>query len=246
MTTLNTQNTGDLITAGMYNLIIEAINNTMSNTAGGVALHTSGSTPKEIGHYAGDVKISVSAGNEGNAWLVLDGKTIGNASSGATSRANADMLGAFTVLWDNFANAQLAIQDSGGGASTRGASALADFNANKRMPLPDLRGRTVAGLDNMGGTSLNLVTDANADLNGGKMGAQTHPLTSAENGTHSHNAPSPFLNFVMGQTPGQGIAGVAGGTTLNYPTTTATSGSGTAHNNMQPTIFLYFKMNTGN
>lgn len=112
-------------------------------------------------------------------WIFTDGKTIGNASSGATGRANADTINLFTLLWDSTTNIEFPIQDSTGGASTRGASAAADFAANKRFPLPDVRGRTVIGLDNLGGTSANRITDAAADLVGGVLGTETHTQTGS-------------------------------------------------------------------
>src|SRR6478609_1928125 len=62
-------------------------------------------------------------------WLIEDGKTIGNAASGATGRANADTVDLFTHLWTQFTNTELPIQTSAGAASTRGGSAAADFAA---------------------------------------------------------------------------------------------------------------------
>jgi hypothetical protein len=41
--------------------------------------------------------------------------------------------------------------------------------------IPDLRGRTIAGLDNMGGSSANRVTSVDADSIGGVYGSETHP-----------------------------------------------------------------------
>ena len=77
-------------------------------------------------------------------WLAANGSTIGSASSNATN-ASADYAALFAVLWDNWSNTNLPILDSAGAASTRGASASADFAANKRLPLPDLRGIFVRG-----------------------------------------------------------------------------------------------------
>ncbi|BAQ16914.1 hypothetical protein [Methyloceanibacter caenitepidi] len=71
--------------------------------------------------------------------LACDGLTIGSASSGATSRANADTWALFEKLWAvGNANGTLAIYTSAGAASTFGASAAADFAANKRLALPDV------------------------------------------------------------------------------------------------------------
>lgn len=104
--------------------------------------------------YAGDFKNSAQIADHGR-WLLSDNRTIGDSTSGATARANADTLALFTVLWDGSANADLAIQDLTGAASTRGASAAADFAAHKRMPLPDFRGMVFKGTPNGGGTTTN-------------------------------------------------------------------------------------------
>jgi hypothetical protein len=79
-----------------------------------------------------------------------NGRTIGSATSGATERANADTSALFSFLWG--ADANLAV--SGG----RGASASADFAANKTIALPDCRGRTMAGLVDMGNSAASWLT----------------------------------------------------------------------------------------
>lgn len=64
--------------------------------------------------------------------LLVDGKFIGSAASGANARANADTLSLYTKLW---AFTAIPIYTSGGVVTTRGASASADFAANKKLPL---------------------------------------------------------------------------------------------------------------
>ncbi len=81
-------------------------------------------------------------------WVEENGGTIGSAASGATTRANADTAALFAHLWNNYSNSVLIIQDSSGSNTTRGASAVADFAANKRMPLFDMRGEFARGWDN--------------------------------------------------------------------------------------------------
>jgi len=193
-------------------------------------------------------------------WVLGAGGTIGNASSGGTARANADTQDLF-VGWHKATasqNALYPIQDSAGSASTRttggtaGVNALADFNANKRLPLPNLSGRVFAGLDNMSGSSLNLVTNAAADILGGTVGAEKHALVAAENGPHIHgtephthgvhtqlgsaNVVSATVNMLVPVGGGPSTSGV---TLDNASPNTTSSGSGTAHNNMQPTFFGY-------
>lgn len=89
------------------------------------------------GYQTGDFKLamrtSIPAG-----WIEPNG-SIGNASSNATNRANADTEDLFTLWWTEFTGWQL--QDSSGSNVARGASAAADFAAGKRMPVPDVRDR---------------------------------------------------------------------------------------------------------
>jgi hypothetical protein len=79
-----------------------------------------------------------------------NGGTIGSAASGATTRANADTAELYAVLWALDATAA-PIYTSAGSASTRGASAAADFAANKRLGMPDLRGTFLRGVDDSRG-----------------------------------------------------------------------------------------------
>ncbi len=80
-----------------------------------------------------------------SGWVLAAGGTIGSAGSSATVRANADTIDLYTNLWNSVANTELPIQDSGGTPTTRGASAAADFAANKRLPLPNFTGLVPRG-----------------------------------------------------------------------------------------------------
>lgn len=82
-----------------------------------------------------------------SGYVFANNLTIGNAASLATGRANADTVALFTLLWNSFADAQAVV--SGG----RGASAAADYAANKTIATPDLRGRVVGGMDDNGGAA---------------------------------------------------------------------------------------------
>jgi microcystin-dependent protein len=105
--------------------------------------------------------------------------------------------------------------------------------------LPDLRGRVVAGKDDMGGTSANRLTGlsggVNGDVLGAAGGAEIHTLTTAEMPSHTHTI-TYGVNDVNG----------GGGTDPSYlestgrtETTNATGGGG-AHNNVQPTFILNY------
>ena len=160
-------------------------------------------------------------------WVLGAGKTIGSVASSGTERANADTEDLFTLLWTNFTNTELVIQDSAGSQTTRGISAAADFAANKRMPTPDLRGRTAVGLDNMGGSSANRITATEADTIGKATGTETHTLVEAEMPAHVHTGAGGTA-LVSNQGPGPTVASTMA---------TASTGGGGAHANVQPTFF---------
>ncbi|MCZ4089321.1 hypothetical protein [Sinorhizobium psoraleae] len=120
-----------------------------------------------------------------SGWIKANGGTIGNASSGATTRANADTEELFTLFWGQFNNTLLPIQDSAGAASTRGASAAADFAANKRLPIFDLRTRYIRGADDGLGFDATITVGA-TQADGIKK--HKHPGTT-EPDTHSHTVP---------------------------------------------------------
>lgn len=105
-----------------------------------------------------------------------NGRTIGNAASGASERANADTVLLFTFLYEQDTN--LAV--SGG----RGANAAADYAANKTIALPDWRGRALAFLDDMGNSPAGRLTSTyfgtSAIALGAAGGAESQTLTRAQ------------------------------------------------------------------
>jgi microcystin-dependent protein len=149
----------------------------------------------------------------------------------------------FIFLWTNFTNTELVIQTSAGSPTTRGASALADFNANKRMPMPDLRGRIVAGMDNPGSGAANRITNAQADINGGVMGTENHTLTTTEMPSHNH---ANSIGFMIKVASGGSHAITGGGSEVFIASATNNAGSGGSHNNTQPTFFANYFIYTGN
>lgn len=184
-------------------------------------------------------------------WLLCAGGTIGSASSGATARANADTQTLYELLWNGFANTELPIQTSTGVASTRGASATADFTANKRLQLPDLRGRVPVGKDDMGGTAASRITTAGSGVDGATLGAsggaETHTLTTAQMPAHQHLTVGNTSATLSSSTAILETASY--GNNSSYDLTgssswskgaTSSVGSGSAHNNTQPSIILNY------
>ena len=115
--------------------------------------------------------------------------------------------------------------------------------------LPDLRGRTIAGQDDMGGSSADRLTNqtggVNGDTLGGTGGSETHTLTVAQLAAHTHGAGSYTTNI-----KGSGVGGGAraqsnnAGTDIAVTGTSGSTGSGSAHNNVQPTIILNYIIKT--
>lgn len=117
-------------------------------------------------------------------WVRANGRTIGSASSGAVERANADTESLYTILWNSYSDSVCPV--TGG----RGASASADFAANKPIGLPDLRGRSFFGLDGMGNTAASRLGSVitSSTTNGASGGAETVTLAEANLPAHTHAA----------------------------------------------------------
>jgi len=84
--------------------------------------------------------------------------------------------------------------------------------------LPDLRGRVPIGAGTGSGLS--------ARTRGQQIGTETHPLTEAELPAHTHTVPAVSLGAASG--------GVTVPGSLTQAGATDSTGSGAAHNNMQP------------
>ena len=99
--------------------------------------------------------------------------------------------------------------------------------------LPDLRGRTVVGMDDMGRGAANVITDTRARWLGGRLGEEKHQLTTGEMPSHSHAY-------------GQAYAGGAydGHSSPLYNSTrsasTSAAGGDQPHNNIQPSMTMYW------
>ncbi len=155
-------------------------------------------------------------------WVRMDG-SIGNASSGATQRANADTAALFAVLWDNVAQANATVQDSAGSTVSRGASAAADFAANRRIVIPDMRGEFSRGLDNGRGID-------GSRANGS---AQSHALQE-----HSHTVDS-YVSGAAGAN-GRPQEGTTGSSDSFQTLTSGSTGTFTAETRPRNVAWTYF------
>ena len=107
--------------------------------------------------------------------------------------------------------------------------------------IPDLRGRVIAGQDDMGGASANRLTGltggVDGDVLGGSGGTETHTLSTAEMPSHTHS-----YNRTTNVTAG-GSTAIEDGPVTGTATSSATGGGG-AHNNVQPTFILNYIIKT--
>ena len=211
----------------------------------------------------GDVGIFVSLG--AGAWRLLN--YIGNGGSSIPAGSIMDFAGTTaptgwllcygqSVSRVTYAALFAAI------GTTYGTADGSSFN------LPDLRGRVTAGKDDMGGSSANrIATLMNGGILGNVGGAEMHTLTTAQLPSHTHTQQGSFASGIQSanhlhsyagpasQVTVQGGAGAGnmwtGSTQIGtgiqdtnhtHTTTisgeTAATGSGSAHNIIQPTLII--------
>jgi hypothetical protein len=170
-----------------------------------------------------------------DGYVRCNGQSIGKTGSGASERADTDDCRAlFNHLWQ-FGNITL--------DAPKGGSGNADFDAGRKLNLPDLRGRVIAGLDDMGASSPSgRLTTNGLGVSPIVLGNAGHPLASdilnladIHLPLHTHTQTGTHVGTV---TEGSGIYGTGGhigvpgntgghhthsasvsGTTDNIPTT---------------------------
>ena len=112
--------------------------------------------------------------------------------------------------------------------------------------LPDLRGRFPLGLDDMGGTSADVVTAAEADALNGSGGAETHTLTKDEMPAHSHGVKHAYddTNGGIGILAAYHVGSQSVNTSGENEVFLVNTGGGAAHNNMPPFLSLNYIIKT--
>lgn len=199
----------------------------------------------------GDEKIRYGTGSI-SGFVRENGLTIGNATSGATERANADTQNLFVYLY----NADPNLIVSGG----RSGNALNDFNASKQLTLPDMRGRLAAGLADMGNSAASTLTSTYAGCDttvttlGAACGSQNHTLSLSELPTGITGTNSNSFNVNVTETGGfsvwnTGSAAVisaqGGGIAAGVASTGALGGSMTSAGTVANSVINFSSNNTG-
>jgi len=149
-------------------------------------------------------------------WIMMDDGTIGDATSGATTRANADTQNLYEMIWNSVINTWAPV--SGG----RGLTATDDFNNHKPMALTKQLGRALC----VSGSGAGLTPR----VDGETLGEEKHQLSLAEMASHAHGS-------AADPTPNPAAGGGGALSCARTGTTTASVGSDSPHNNMQPSAF---------
>lgn len=178
-------------------------------------------------------------------WVRDNGRSIGSAVSGASERPNADCEALFEYLWTKYSDTICPV------STGRGGSAAADWAADKTITLPDKRGRSPFGLDDMGASAASRFTGVpfttgNATTAGSVGGESTHTTTLTETPAHDHSgvtgdtqptASFPYASGVVDAGTAITVIRVTDGgntkdvTVQNHHHSIASAGSGQPHNN---------------
>lgn len=221
-------------------------------------------------HTTGDFKLTIKSSAD-PGWVMCNDGTIGSATSGASSRANADCHALFIALY--------ALPDAYAPVSGGRSDVTTDWTVNKTIGLTKVLGRALAIAGSGSGLSARAV--------GQILGEESHQIAASEmyphshgysgsstasgsgttgsmnrNASHSHTV-APYNqtgsggtlasgNAALGQQPGQPTSAVntdhehGFSVSIGYSWSGYTDGgsglTGTPHNNMQPTSFVNVMM----
>lgn len=217
----------------------EAVTSATAAATSATAAAASAAAAAGVLFTTGDIKLTLKTTAD-SGWRMFDDGTIGDGSSGATY-ANVAAQALFTLMYDNFVDANAAITTSAGAGTTRAAqvNAATAWANHCRIALPKVLGRALA----VAGSGSGLTARALGVVG---VGAETVTLTSAQIPANIPN--SATVSFSGTQLVAQGTDSVSGPgvrTVLASPgpaaataTVTINASGGGSHNNMQPSAFL--------
>jgi microcystin-dependent protein len=195
------------------------------------------------GFSTGDVKLTFKSIADAS-WVMMNDGTIGDAASGASTRAGADCHALFILLWDSIADTYCPV------VGGRGGSSAADWSAHKKLTLPRALGRALAVAGSGSGLSGRALGQFAGEENHtlipneqASMGVSVNVNVSGSTGSVVTDVTSNNANVMNSEAQGQ----VVGSLTVSKGAVTISasgSGSGTAngggqaHNNVQPSSFM--------
>ncbi len=153
-------------------------------------------------------------------WLILLDitQTLGKTSASLASTFGLQYKNLYILWWTIYPQTECIV--NGG----RGATAIADFNADKRMTIPQ---HIIGAVFASAGVPLAPLI---GQLVGAFVGEPTHQLTIPELPAHTHTIPAPVPNIVSGGANAGSVFGT---------TNSGATGADMPHNNMQPTVYKY-------
>ncbi|MFQ3247037.1 MAG: microcystin-dependent protein [Arenicella sp.] len=153
---------------------VALVDELIANTPADVTLAlSSAANGTNAGNYlngawmVGDIRVTGRA-SAAPGWVFLAAQTVGSSSSAAQLKG-PDYLALFELAKSWAPN-----------------SGSEDWAAGDIITLPDMRGRTVVGADNLGGASAGVVASSQADVVGGVFGTESAALSSAQLPIHNH------------------------------------------------------------
>lgn len=194
---------------------------------------TSNST---IFFHTGDV-VPTLAKQAPAGWIMADDGTIGSATSGATHASN-DTRALFELLW-SYPFTQ--IYTVTGAPSNKSSRYDLDWNANKRLQVPRMAGRVLGCAGQGAGLTVRRVGDS--------LGTERETLNINQIPNHNHGDLDSYFG-VIGSKNGIYNCKMLGSKQYNtqgfyfqgWANENYTVGGNQAHNNMQPTIFINYRI----
>lgn len=184
--------------------------------------------------------------NIGDGTLATDGASVGQVQMAAPIGAVIDYAGAISPQGWLFCGGQAVSRTTYAALFAIIGTIYGAGDGSTTFNLPDLRGRVVAGKDDMGGSNANRINNIPSATLGGAGGLKDHELVIGEIPAHSHGVTDPGHTHGYSQVSGPGgIASGVGFGQFNVQSDSAVTGisinnagGGGAHNNVQPTLIL--------
>lgn len=186
----------------------------------------------------GEIRVEIanpSSDSPPSGWVWMRDLTIGDASSAATERANADCEDLFLRIWDRVSDTYAPVTPG------RGASAAADWAAHKTIQLCTTVGRALCNQ----GSGAGLTTRAAGEA----LGTEKHALVKQELAKHYHSlrtahfGTGPESDTDLPDISKQSLSEYVGSWDKGITNDGSEDGLvGQAHNNMQPSFFVAFRI----